>query len=104
MLGRLNGSGSASDERDDFHCPFDPRHTHLASAIQVRAYFASLRFFGHTDSKQLVMFLEFFAVHGATAIPSSARRLFNAVRTHVFTVPNGCPIFSAISVCESPSK
>ncbi len=35
--------------------------------------------------------------------PSSSRRIFKAVRTQVFTVPSGCPIFSAISVCESPS-
>ena len=61
-------------------------------------------FFGDIQSVEIIVVAEFFAVHEDTATPSSSRRLCNAVRTQVLMVPRGCPILTAISVCDKPSK
>ena len=84
--------------------PLDSLHTDLAFAIQVRTDLAALRFFGHADGVEFVMFAQFVAVHAGTTAPSSSRKFLSAARTQVFTVPSGWPMRSAISVCDSPSK
>ena len=109
MRRRNRGGGSrgrrrASEKGHHFPRPPDSLHTDLAFAIEVRADLAALRFFGHADGVELVMFAQFVAVHAGTTAPSSSRKFLSAARTQVFTVPSGWPMRSAISVCDSPSK
>src|SRR5450432_4894280 len=73
----------AAQDRADFPCPLHSRHADLASAIQVLADFAPLRLLGNADRVQLVLVAEFFAGHAVTTAPSSSRKFFRAVRTHV---------------------
>src|SRR5580658_10902297 len=93
----------STHQRSGFECALHARHTNLALSLQVSANLATLRFFGDVQGVKLIMLAEFFAVHDATT-PSSSRRLCNAVRTQVLIVPSGCPIWTAISDCDNPSK
>ena len=79
------------------------RSTGDAMARQVFTDFSVFRVFQNAQCPGRVIGTEFFARHADTACVRSSRKIFNAVRTHVLTVPSGSPIRSAISVCERPS-
>ena len=53
---------------------------------------------------QLVEVAQIIASHTVTGSPNSSRSSFRALRTQVLTVPRGCLMRSAISLCERPSK
>src|SRR5579871_6576505 len=80
------------------------RFARFAAARQVRFHLLALFAVQHAQRVQLINFLELFAGHAIAASVSSSRRILSALRTQVFTVPSGCFICSAISVCENPSK
>src|SRR5947209_2338483 len=52
---------------------------------------------------ELEEFLPLHAGHAVAASRSSCRRVLSALRTQVLTVPSGCFMRSAISVCDKPS-
>src|SRR5438270_4105567 len=72
--------------------------------MQMFAQFRPLRLVRQAQGVEFVLVAQFIAFHADTAVPSAPRRFLSAVRTQVFTVPRGCPMRSAISVWESPSK
>src|SRR5579864_1928516 len=95
---------SRSKQRCQLYRAVHSSHADLTAALEMRANLAPLWFFGDTHRVEFVMVVQIGAIHDATATPSCSLRLRSAARTQVLMVPSGCPSFSAISVCDIPSK
>lgn len=81
-------------------------YTHTAIGATLTQTILNLSTFGvlgEAKRMQFVFVFQLLTGHMAKVSPKSSRSAFSAPRTHVFTVPSGCFMRSAISLWDNPS-